>query len=568
MKMKVFLLIVGILCANATMASPVGFGKAMSKAKRALGKEVVSTENLTAEVRARMGEASASPSFYVFNAEDGQGFVIISGEDQMPEVLAYSHTGRFDATNIPPALVSMLDNYMEVVDEVRNGEMTVEASPRRAEEATPVVGPLCRSQWGQDKPYNTLCPSKDGEKCPVGCVATALAQIMYHFAWPVTGTGSNMYASGISGVGVLKSNFYEHTYAWDVMEETTRKNLASEAASAAVAQLSYDCGIATRMSYDPEGSGTNDDLAMAALYTYFGYRASSLRIEHRACYATQEEWNDLVKSELNANRPVLYAGFDSRYGGHEFIIDGYDDAGFFHVNWGWNGSSDAYYSIVTLSPSRMSISYSLEQSMVCGIEPDETGEDKTPQQFRIYMEDAPTMIQESISLGHSAILTLNNFFNYSRTAHTWTCAVALYSLDGEQLAFVSNPENSNYTTQILSLKGYSRADISIAIPEDTPDGYYSLRAVFRQEGYDDFILPDMVGGSERNNLYVQVKDGVAYFNAELPDGINTIATNTNVVTHDYYDVSGKKLSRITKGIVIDRQTLPNGQQIVKKIAVK
>lgn len=566
MKKTLFLLLIGILCSSIAFAMPIDRKTASQKAVKVLHKTVEPTENLTAEVQGRLSQASFTPAFYVFNAEDGQGFAIISGEDRMPEVVGYSHTGHFDAENMHPALVEMLDFYTELVNDVRSGLTTMEMPDIRYGDATPIVEPLCKSQWGQDEPYNSLCPMKNGVQCPVGCVATALAQIMYHFAWPDKGEGSAKYASGISGVGLLSSNFYEHTYAWDVMKETKRLNLASTEAAEAVAQLSYDCGIATRMKYDPEGSGTNDDLAMSALYTYFGYRASTLRIERRDCYATQEEWDNLVKSELDANRPVLYGGFNRTGGGHEFIIDGYDDAGFFHVNWGWDGSADAYYSIVTLHPSKTSYSFSEEQSMVCGIEPDRTGEDKTPHQFRIYMTQTPTVSIESLPTGNSFAITLGEFYNYSRTAHTWTIGAALYDLDGKQLTVIS-PVVENYTQEILSLKGYSRYVFSAVIPEDTPNGFYAIKTVFCQKDYEEFILPDMVGGQDLNTILIEVKDGITYYNAELPAAIRQVDASTTVVAHDYYDLSGRKLDHPT-GIVIEKRYYNNGTISVRKTLIK
>ncbi|MBR3455603.1 MAG: C10 family peptidase [Bacteroidaceae bacterium] len=564
MKKYLLLLLSGWFFTSITNAQSIDRKTAAATAANVLHKSVVPTENLTAEVRSRLSNLSYTPAFYVFNAEDGQGFVIVSGDERMPEVMAYSRNGQFDAENMPPALIEMLDAYTEVVNDVRKGETTVEKPTLRFDDAQPIVGPLCRSQWGQNDPYNTLCPEKNGEKCPVGCVATALAQIMYHFSWPVQGEGSNRYASGISGVGLLSSNFYEHTYEWDVMKTTKRENAASAEAANAVAQLSYDCGIATRMKYDPEGSGTNDDLAMVALYTNFRYRASTLRIERRNCYATQEEWDNLVKSELDANRPVLYAGFNKSGGGHEFIIDGYDDAGFFHLNWGWDGSSDAWYSIVTLHPTKTSFSFSEDQSMVCGIEPDQTGEDTIPHQFRIYMEEAPTVTVETIPCGSSFAISLNSVFNYSRTANTWAMGVALYNLDGEQLAVIS-PKYDGYTENLLSLKGYSHYTCSAIVPEDIPNGIYAIKAAFCQKGYEEYILPDMVGGQALNTIIIEVKDGTVYFNAEIPAGIHPVDASTTIIAHDYYDVTGKRIGETAKGIIIDRQTLSCGKQVTKKI---
>lgn len=566
MKIRLSFFMLGLLGWSMANAGPVELERAVRQAEEVLGKAVFRTTDETAKVRARMGTETAAPAFYVFNAEDGKGFVIISGDDQMPEVVAYAHEGRFNASNMHPELAGMLGYYTEVVEEVRRGETTVSRTPRRAK-ATPVVGPLCPTKWGQEEPYNTLCPQKDGENCPTGCVATAMAQIMYHFAWPKVGTGSGAYASGISGVGLLRSNFSEHYYAWDVMGKTNEENLASQEAADAVAQLCYDCGVATRMEYDPAGSGTNDDLAMAALYTYFGYKASTLDIRRRDCYATQEEWNDMVKAELHANRPVLYAGFSSQAGGHEFIIDGYDSEDNFRVNWGWDGDSNGYYSIITLNPTRTKASFSANQSAVCGIEPDETGEDKTPQQWRIYMVDAPTVEVEQVELGKYFMVKFGTFFNYSRTANTWTIGAALYDLEGNQKQILtSTSSKGDNTQQLLSYYGYGQLGVTARLAADIPDGYYMLRAVFRQTGYKQFVLPDVVGGSDRNKVYVQVKEGVAYFNAEIPSAIEEMeAEDSRVVSHQYYDLSGKPLRNATKGIVLDQQRLSNGKQIVKKV---
>lgn len=551
------------------MAEPVNLRTASQKATKILGKHVVETENETAEARRRVGTQASAPAFYVFNAEDGEGFVLISGEDQMPEVVAYSYTGRFDASNMHPGLVGMLDYYTQVVNDVRNGEATVEKTKHRAA-AKVIVAPLCKAEWGQSAPYNTLCPNKNEEECPVGCVATAMAQIMYHFTWPEVGRGTSRYASGISGVGVLISNFSEHYYAWNDMRPTTKENKESEASAAAVAQLSYDCGVATRMKYDPEGSGTNDDLAMAAFYTYFGYKASTLDLLRRECYATQKEWNDLVKAELNANRPVLYGGYSSSgEAGHEFIIDGYDELDNFHVNWGWDGTSNGYYSIVTLNPARTSTSYNKSQSMVCGIEPDATGEDTIPRQWRTYIETAPTIAIEKVELGTNFTVKINRIFNITHYAHTWTIAAALYDLNGNQLQVVTSTSSTGKNTQELrSFYGMETLAATAKLPTDLADGYYSLRAVARQLNYEEFILPDTEGGSELNNIYLQVKDGVAYFLEELPTGVEQVEADVQAVSHTYYDLAGRRIKTAPKGVVLDRQTLSNGKQITRKVFVK
>ena len=549
------------------MAGTIDVTKAASKAVKMLGKEVVTTNTLTTKVRARVATQSASPAYYIFNAADGKGFVIISGEEAMPELVGYSYTNTFDEANMHPGLVDMLDYYTQVVNDVRAGEVEVDYRPMlRAPKV--LAGPLCKVQWGQDEPYNTLCPEDNGVKCPVGCVATAMAQIMYHFEWPKVGEGSLRYACSLPGVSILSSNFSEHEYVWSEMKATKKDNMASETAAAAVAQLSYDCGIASRMDYTAEGSGTLDDQAMYAMYTHFGYKASPLRIEYRNCYATQEEWNDLVKSEINANRPVLYAGHDSNgNGGHEFIVDGYDEEDNFHVNWGWDGKSDGYYAIFTLHPSNSRYTFKESQSMICGIEPDPSGEDKTPPQWRMYLYNAPSVKKDTCQIGEKFTYTLGEFYNHAGLAHTWTYGAALYSLDGEQLAMLTKVTDKN-THQVLSYYyGHNaQSTVSIAIPEGTADGYYALRTVFRQrekdangqEIYKDFVLPNMEGGQALNNVFIKVENGDVIFNVELPAAIDQIAANP-LQSHSIYNLYGQPQHGLQRGI-----NIVNGKKILVK----
>jgi len=521
---NVFLtILLTFLVASHAVAGPIDFDRARFKAELFLRKDVVATNALTTKVRQRVTVKSPSPAYYVFNSADGKGFVVISGDDAMPLVLAYSFTNFFDAEKMHPGLADLLGSYTELVNEARCGNVDME-NPSFASAPKLSVQPLCDSQWGQEAPYNTLCPQKNGEECPVGCVATAMAQIMHHFKWPVVGKGYMRYASGISGVGVLSSNFYEHYYAWEEMKATKKENMASEAASAAVAQLSYDCAVSVKMSFDPEGSGTNDDLAMAALYTYFGYKASPLHIEYRDCYATIEEWIELVKSEISANRPVLYSAVSGTGGGHEFIIDGYDEEDNFHVNWGWDGSADGYYPIISLRPKRTSVFYSDVHQMICGIEPDSLGSDVIPQQWRLYQYTSPEVTVDTCEVGSSFKYSLGKYYNRSRTAHTWTYAVALYTLDGNQLDVFSK-KGKNSTEQYLSYYGPTQSpSINVTIPAEIPDGYYVLSSVYRQREtdadgndiYADYVLPNMEGGSELNRIPIYIHDGIIEFNQNPP----------------------------------------------------
>lgn len=576
MKNSLFLIcFIALFSVNAN-ASNVDRARAKSIAQALLNKSI-SDDSFAAEAKIRgCYEMSAFPEFYVFNAEDGKGFVIVSGESELPEVLAYSYDNVLNLDNMHPSLEGLLSSYSQAVQAVRGGIGYAEEyfgedaisnnRKRNVRAASKVVEPLCKCSWGQDAPYNNLTPMINGEHCPSGCVATAMAQIMYFYQWPEVGCGKELYASGISGVGVIGSDFSQHYYDWEYMCATKGENLAFEKNASAVSQLLYDCGIATRMKYDLEGSSTNDDLAMKALYTYFGYKASKLDFLYRDSYATQDEWNEVVKSFLDSGSPVLYGGYSRSMSGHEFLIDGYDAKGLFHVNWGWNGTSNGYYSIVTLNPQGMNIEFGTMQSMVCGFEPDYAGDDKTPRQWRLYMKNPPSVAIESVELNTSFDVRLSNVSNMTYTARTWTFGVGLYDSDEKLVKVITSTKNKNYAETILSFYGVDQFDMSAKIPLGTPDGDYTLKAVFRQSGYDDFVLPDMEGGQRLNQVPLRIKNGMAYFDKAA--SVET-ANVHDVKEVSYYDLTGRKINAPAKGrVYIKKETLASGETRLTKFLGK
>ena len=316
--------------------------------------------------------------FYVFNA-DGKGFVIVSGDDNVVPILAYSDEGIFDPNNIPPNARKWLEEYKSQIRDVidNNISATKEIKKEWANylsgltQSTPKdiasVNPLVSTKWDQAPYYNALCPSNS----VTGCVATAMAQIMKYWNYPAT--GSDFHSYNHQTYGMLSANFGSTTYDWGAMP-----NVVSSPNNA-VATLMYQLGVSVDMSYSPEVSGayviqnspTPQACSEYALKTYFGYKSTLQGIE-RDNY-NQTQWVNLLKGELDASRPILYAGFGSG-GGHAFVCDGYDNNNFFHFNWGWGGAYDGYFSINALDPSGTgtgggSGGYNSGHQAVIGIEP-------------------------------------------------------------------------------------------------------------------------------------------------------------------------------------------------------
>ena len=563
--MKKVLTILSLLLAGAaSYGQPVGRQQAKALAKQWLGGEVSEMEtSFGAEAKGRNG-ADDTPCYYVYGRATG-GFVIVSGENRLPAIVAYSREGVWGKENLPSALEGYLNTYTQLVQEVRQDE-EVQIPLRSIEDATPVVEPLCKTAWDQGNPYNSLCPVDGTKKCAAGCVAVAMAQIMKHYEWPLRGKGKVYYTpQGFPSAEMLHVDFSESVYDWDAMLNTTMELKANKTAADAVAKLCYDCGVSTRMNYSAESSGTYDDYIIQSMYENFGYKASTIQIVYRDCYATQEEWDAIWKAELDDGRPVLYSGATTGGYGHEFVVDGYDSNDLVHVNWGWGGANDGYFDVTVLNATA-SLSFSSGQSMIIGIAPDYTGEDVVHSPVVPFMV-SPFSITGTQNLGKNKLITVSHVFNRSRSAQTWQIGVGLFSLDGELVANIT--ANEVYKA-IAAMSGIASSTVIMNIPTTTPDGEYMVCTIFRNKESDEWMLPNVVGGAANNQIYTTIAEGVATF-VPSSSSIDNICidlsddSNVEVVSHQLFDLTGKPLKGNRKGIVIDRQTLSNGKKVVKKV---
>lgn len=294
-------------------------------------------------------------SYYVFNVGT-TGFVVASGYDATAPILGYSDAGAFNETNAPEALKSLLQSYQTTIALARKSGQTVKAAATH----TTDISPLVQTQWAQGAPFNNKCP--DGTL--TGCVATAMAQILYtlHSA-DKTAAASSTAIKGYSWNGSQLADLEATTFDYDDML-TAYGSDATEAQQTAVATLMQYCGWGLRMSYSTSFSGAFVTSVPEAL-SYFGMQGTNVT---RAEYTTKT-WDGMIYDELSAGRPVLYGGsrFNSATnttGGHAYVLDGYqltDGVGYYHVNWGWANGSDGYFLLDVLN------GYSLGQAAVVGI---------------------------------------------------------------------------------------------------------------------------------------------------------------------------------------------------------
>lgn len=376
-----------LLLSVSAIASPRSYQQAKAIAQRQaamLGIEMDAEVAASAKAAPRMSVSSAvSPSatcYYVFANGEDKGFTIVSGDDRMPEVVGYSAQGTYDLDHLPANYVGFMKAYQETVEALLKGDAQVsgglaEARQWRAERAgTAAVAPLLGGiKWNQRAPYNNRCPLYDGTNRSVtGCVATAMAQVMMYYRYPKALKATiKAYTTKSKGIGIPEISSGA-TYDWDNMLPDYSQSDYTSAQADAVAKLMYHCGAAVKMDYGPS-SGAN--VTPAILATYFGYDADLMQDLTRTCFSLQQ-WMTLIDNELKAKRPILYSG-QSSDGGHEFVCDGSDGKGLYHINWGWGGYQDGYFDLTILQPQKGGAGsgsavdgYNRDCSMIIGIAPD------------------------------------------------------------------------------------------------------------------------------------------------------------------------------------------------------
>jgi len=271
------------------------------------------------------------------------GFTITKELEGKEVLLAYSETGDFDKAMQSDSLFRKVMDIFSTQTTLRGPRLNA------APELPDAVDPLCSDAWTQDAPFHNLTPIVDSTHCKTGCVATAMSQVMYYYKYPERGTGSYTYSDVKGCQETLTADFSAHRYEWDYMLDSYAGINYSERQAQAVALLASDCGISVDMQYGVEASGAQSVKQPYALFNYFGYD-SGMRMVYRDFYS-RNELHAMIRNELAAQRPVLCSAHDTG-GGHAFVIDGYDNQGLYHINWGWGGWCNGYYNIDYMNPDQ------------------------------------------------------------------------------------------------------------------------------------------------------------------------------------------------------------------------
>lgn len=332
-------------------------------------------------------------TLYVFNTADKRGFVIVAGSDWADPIVAYSTEGAFDPNNIPPNMMWWLNSQSEPIAYAQNAQLeaprqSVDAWQELEEERLPYFGQdskaitrLLTSKWNQEPLYNNWCPSDAGGRCVTGCVATAMAQIIYYWQFPRTGKMSKIY---INNGQTLEVNFAEQYYNYDIMADELSYSSPQETIDE-VAKLSYHCGVSVEMNYSSQSSGASSNDVPGALRKYFKYEKDSMRLIDRTSgefynannrtspNAKDTNWVNAIKAEILKKRPVYYSGYAPNSGvhaRHAFVCDGWNSTvSTLHFNWGWGGSGDCWCNVYRSNLNPPGYTFTNEHKAILGITP-------------------------------------------------------------------------------------------------------------------------------------------------------------------------------------------------------
>ena len=397
---KIFTLILVLFSITGVWAEEISVEQALEQALTFLtNQENTSDGSHRAQgVTPQLTLTSKVSGLYVFNVENNGGFIVVSNDDRTIPVLGFSESGGFNPDNMPDNMRAWLKGYADEIEWLKqNGKTSSTTGPQRVRKSvgshsTAPVAPLVTSTWDQDAPYNNLCPTyNDGwygsGKCATGCVATAMAQVMYYHKWPQT-SKKPIPAYTTYSYNMTLPSLPLVTFDWANMKDSYLGNYTPVQATAVATLMKY-CGYSVKMDYGPSSGAYTEDVAIA-LVNYYDYNPNTTRFVSRSSF-TYANWTDLIYHEVSHNRPVCYGGM-STGGGHEFVCDGYKyemGTDFFHINWGWGGMSDNYFVLSALDPDQQGI-----------------GGSTSTDGFH-YGQDAVIGIQKSTESGSSANIPAN-----------------------------------------------------------------------------------------------------------------------------------------------------------------
>lgn len=474
------------ICVSALFAN----GKQISQNAALSAARKYSRTGQVAPAKNLRSDKTNNAPYYAFNLE--QGYVIVSGDDEMTELVGYAENGFFDAENVPPQMQLWLNGYAEYVAAVQSGK----AKARKillSDSPSVVVEPLVTTKWNQDAPFNNFAPeytddNNNTQRCATGCAATAMAQIMKFHNWPEQGVGHYSYEH--QSFGTISSNFSEHVYDWTNMIDRYNNGEYSNVQADAVALLMKDCGVSLNMNYGPV-SGASIYSYTPAFKNYFRY--SSRTVNRSGCETA--EFTKIITDELQEGRPIIYCG-TGEDGGHAFVVDGYDTNYFLHVNWGWGGYSDGYFDMNYMDPTGLGIgggsgAFKWNQGIVLarplkdGVEPYEFIQQLCFVLFNDVQGGIFCEQEMPANKGDVVTILLRNTANLSGESFFGSLNVGVFDDSGALVTMGNEERIENNNGELLEFQSGSLYSVDLPMTLNTAgiaDGNYIVRAMSKANG--------------------------------------------------------------------------------------
>ena len=489
MMKKILLTLLAFMATIATNAEQVSKQQALQKAQQFMPNKHFG------EVKAfARGDKSASlaeyEAFYIFNAEGKKGFVIVSGDNRTEPILGYSDRGSLNVDSVPDNVKGLLNYYEKVLTAIANDKSYTRPAKTRSGEERTKVETLMATEWGQDFPYNIKCPIFNGQRSVTGCVATALAQVLNYNRWPKD------YTSAVPAYTTWSNQIYMPQL------EPIKFGWGAESLQF-LGNLMLYCGQAVEMNYGVDESGADTSIIPELLKNIFAYPDGAqfvIKDEY-----TEEEWDNLMYAEMAGGRPVIYSGFGEQmtgYGGHAFVIDGYD-SGRYHVNWGWDGQSNGFFMLTGLNVT--GASYNDYQDAVIGIQsPEGTAGTVKPkaQVYSVVYNDEKKYFWRR---DDGTFPKFNMFANvYSTTGEKEKLQLGWGLFNEKGLVTVYAQEQQEIGSDESECYGYFA---SIVIDDKIDDGDYCLLPVCRSTDSEEWLadVANLYGSGLRPDYYTEIR---------------------------------------------------------------
>lgn len=485
---RLFFSFVCLFVCTQLFADPVTAEQASRKASKFLtGRVTNKARRAPRSLDLQMASVGKDDSYYIFNIGQGEGFVIVSGEDATEEILGYSDTGRIDANDMPDNFKTWMEGYAKEIDFIRkHPELQRRFSAK--EYPSIMLDESRLARFDQGEPYNSYCP----DNMIVGCVPTAIAQLLYYHQYPAKLFNTiPKYRDDINSIKA--GTAIDWTNIKRTTDEITNKDQVE-----AVSQLSLYCGVAIAASYKynkdtgHSSTGADPEDIPYALCKYFGY-SKDIEYYRRDNY-TSEEWMEIVYCELAKNRPVLYAG-RSASGGHCFLLEGYDsEEGKFYVNWGWNGHNNGFFLLTLLNGYSYSpVGYDSSQSVIVGVAPNGNAATYSARlnTTDIYMSDNNLELSRSSSdKNFPSFQVTVKAKNMNPLKLTFEQGVALFDSNQERITDIWWHKTHCWqfllTNKLELSKGEEASQTyNVELGKELSDGVYYLCAVSKEEDADD-----------------------------------------------------------------------------------